>query len=197
MESAVTPTELQEVVSSALDIPLPTVSFHARRLREAGFLTKGGRGRSAPSMRTVDGARLCFAVIASESTTDSADVLHDYARIGPLERACSGRMLEHLGGAGTSALGAVETLFRNLAGGTFVAFARSVDPRADVMEGMFVGVRLRGAARTVSIGFSDSGLLGQCVFMEGGAIPRRGVERMHRVPGSALIEIASAFNRPK
>jgi len=191
-----TPKDLQEVVAEALDVPMPTVSFHARRLREGGFLTKGGRGRSAPSMRSIDAARLTLAILASETTSDSADVLHAFSEFQPLPSGCAGKFLEHLGGDSLNALTAVEMLFRNLAGGTLAAFIRSIDSRADLANGLYMGIRLRGAARSLSIGFSDNLQVGQCVFSENAGGRSRGYERVHRVFGDSLIAIASAFNRP-
>lgn len=189
------PNQLQQVVAEALDVPFPTVAFHARRLREAGFLTKGGRGKSAPAMKPSDAARLAFSIIASDTGLDSANVLHDFAAFAPLQSSCTGKMLELLGGRGINALAAVENLFRGLASGVLAETAAKLDPATNVERGLYVMVRLRGSVRAVSIGFQDSARVGQCVFVEAVSGAPKGFERVHRVYGHTLMAMCTGFRR--
>lgn len=187
------PTQLQQIVAEALDVPQPSVAFHARRLREAGFLTKGGRGRSAPSMRPTDAARLAFAVVASEQGMDSATVLHDFSEFATVPNSCTGKILEQLGGVDLNALAAVESLFRGLANGSFADAMHRIDPQANLDRELYLMVRLRGAVRAVGIGFQSSRTIGQCIFLEGRSVVPSGYERVHRIFGHTLMSIAKAF----
>ena len=66
-----TPGQLVKAVSLALDVPEETVVQHDRNLVVAGLRTKGGRGRSAPEVTSLDAARLITACLASVRTKDS------------------------------------------------------------------------------------------------------------------------------
>lgn len=57
--------DLVRVIAQAEGIDEVSVDVYARRAREAGFITQGGRGRSAAKMTTRDAANLLIAVNAS------------------------------------------------------------------------------------------------------------------------------------
>lgn len=62
--------ELVEVVSSALELPLTEVTGHMRHLREAGQVTTGGRGITAPRMTYEDAATLVCSLYGAEFMKD-------------------------------------------------------------------------------------------------------------------------------
>jgi hypothetical protein len=80
-----TPGQLVKAVAIALDVPEETVVQHDRNLVVAGLRTKGGRGRSAPSVTPRDAARLITAVLGSVKVKDSAPVVGflEAARVSP------------------------------------------------------------------------------------------------------------------
>lgn len=76
------PGELIKAVADVLHIPEVTVSSYYRNLREAGHVTKGGRGRSAPRMTANDAAQLLIAIGGSRFEKESAEkIVKDYSRI--------------------------------------------------------------------------------------------------------------------
>jgi hypothetical protein len=66
-----TSVELVDTVATALHWERTEVFHHARNLREAGVVTKGGRGITAPQMNLLDGANILCAVLATERVKDS------------------------------------------------------------------------------------------------------------------------------
>src|SRR3979409_2334438 len=64
--------ELVECVSSALELPLTEVTGHMRHLREAGLVTTGGRGITAPRMTYEDAASLICSLYGTAATKDGA-----------------------------------------------------------------------------------------------------------------------------
>jgi hypothetical protein len=81
----VTPGQLVKAVAIALDVPEETVAQHDRNLVVAGLRTKGGRGRSAPSVTPRDVARLVSAVLGAVKVKDSASVVRflEATRVSP------------------------------------------------------------------------------------------------------------------
>lgn len=67
------PGKLIEVTARALEIPEVTVGSYYRVLREAGLLTKSGRGRSAAETTTLDAARLLIGIMASPRVKTAAE----------------------------------------------------------------------------------------------------------------------------
>ncbi|MEZ5782372.1 MAG: hypothetical protein R3D70_12240 [Rhizobiaceae bacterium] len=57
--------DLVRMIAQAEGIDEVSVDVYARRAREAGFISQGGRGRSAPKMTVRDAANLLIAVNAS------------------------------------------------------------------------------------------------------------------------------------
>ena len=77
-----TPGELIKAVADVLHVPEVTISSYYRSLREAGFVTKGGRGRSAAQMTAADAAHLLMAVGGNRFEKESAaKIAEDYRRI--------------------------------------------------------------------------------------------------------------------
>jgi len=74
------PAKLNETMSREMDVELSLVTSHARRLREAGFMSVGGRGNSAAQMTPRDGATLLIAVAGSESPSVGPAAVKAYAR---------------------------------------------------------------------------------------------------------------------
>ncbi len=62
--------ELVECVASALERPLTEVTGHMRHLREAGLVTTGGRGVTAPRMTYEDAASLVCSLYGAELMKD-------------------------------------------------------------------------------------------------------------------------------
>lgn len=56
-----------------------SLTIFARRLREAGRVSKSGRGRSAASMTALDAARFAIAVLATDSPERAADAENVYS----------------------------------------------------------------------------------------------------------------------
>jgi hypothetical protein len=76
-----TPGELVRTVASALDISEVTAGIYYRNLREAGLVTKGGRGRSAPSLTYLDASRLVIALMVADSAIHAARETRRYGRL--------------------------------------------------------------------------------------------------------------------
>src|SRR5690606_29464750 len=77
-----TPGELIKAVADVLHVPEVTISSYYRSLREAGLVTKGGRGRSAAKMTAADAAHLLIAVGGARFERETADsVVRDYLRL--------------------------------------------------------------------------------------------------------------------
>lgn len=73
--------ELARQVAETLTIKEPSVAWKVRLLREEGLLTKGGRGRSAAKMTSLDAARLLIAIMATETDAMSVDAVHDFGEL--------------------------------------------------------------------------------------------------------------------
>lgn len=71
-------SELNQVMADALTFPLPTVSIFSRRLREAGLISKKGRGRGAAHATALDGARLLIPLLANSSAAQAPECVRDF-----------------------------------------------------------------------------------------------------------------------
>ncbi len=69
--------ELIEHFAKVLKLSPVTVAAHYRSLREAGLVTKGGRGRSAASMSWLDAGRLLLALMGSDTAVNAADAVRE------------------------------------------------------------------------------------------------------------------------
>lgn len=76
-----TSVELVDIVATALSWERTEVFHHARNLREANVMTKGGRGITAPKMNRLDGANLICAVLAARRVKESREVVKGLARL--------------------------------------------------------------------------------------------------------------------
>ncbi|VFU08405.1 ArsR/SmtB family transcription factor [Methylocella tundrae] len=70
-----TPSNLIESVARALGVPEATVSSHYRALREAGLVSKAGRGRGSAKMTTQDAANLLIAVAGSSALKNAIETV--------------------------------------------------------------------------------------------------------------------------
>lgn len=90
-----TPGQLVQGMATALGLPKETVTVFDRHLSEAGFRTKGGRGRSAARVTARDAANLLVAIlmsfeiadapkmieIASYMVVEKIDLRHNYSNV--------------------------------------------------------------------------------------------------------------------
>lgn len=75
------PGELTKTVADVLGIDPTTVANIYRGLREAGLVTKGGRGRSAAVVSPRDAAMLLLGVCSSDSVKDAPAAAQEYAAL--------------------------------------------------------------------------------------------------------------------
>jgi hypothetical protein len=76
-------SELVNIVARLEALDPRSVALLARYLREAGLITKRGRGLSAASMSVVDAANLLIAVNATKNVADAAKTVQTYRRLRP------------------------------------------------------------------------------------------------------------------
>ena len=74
-------TELGNVVAEVLGIRPTTAASHVRNLREAGLLTKTGRGITGAHMSPRDAAHLLIAATCSQDVQDSVETVHRYWKL--------------------------------------------------------------------------------------------------------------------
>ena len=70
-----------EAVATIFTQPLKTVTVYARFLKEAGLMTTGGRGRSAPEMTPLDGARMIIALLTTCGPSQCVDRVKRFGKI--------------------------------------------------------------------------------------------------------------------
>ncbi len=75
--------ELVEVIAEVEGVEHATVSWIGRSLREAGLITKHGRGPSAAHMGLADGANLLIGVNATRTAAHAARAVQAYRRFRP------------------------------------------------------------------------------------------------------------------
>lgn len=88
-----TPRDLIKITSKVTRIPEVTVSTYYKKLREAGLVTKSGRGRSAAKMLPRDAATLVVGLAMSATAKDApAEVkkIFNTPRISPFGTPFSG-----------------------------------------------------------------------------------------------------------
>ena len=74
-------TELGECVAGVLGLWPTTTASHVRNLREAGLLTKTGRGITGAHMVARDAAYLLIAATCSQDVKDSVDTVQRYGKL--------------------------------------------------------------------------------------------------------------------
>lgn len=74
-----TPGQMVKKVSETLGVPEATVTVYDRALAEAGYRSKGGRGRSAAKMTAVDVANLLIAVAGTSVAKDAVQAVAEYS----------------------------------------------------------------------------------------------------------------------
>ncbi|WP_419756017.1 hypothetical protein [Brevundimonas sp.] len=80
-------SQLVSVLAQVTGDPEPGMIVLARSLREAGYITTGGRGRSAAHMAERDAAAVLLAVAAGGDNTRAADTLRHVGDLRLLEGA--------------------------------------------------------------------------------------------------------------
>lgn len=80
-----TPGKVVRDVSIALGVPEPTVTVFYRTLREAGLVSKSGRGRSATHCAPLDIGRLILSLLVTDSPARAATAVEDFGRLWCLE----------------------------------------------------------------------------------------------------------------
>ncbi len=78
-------SQLVGVLAQVTGDPEPGMVVLARSLREAGYITTGGRGRSAAHMTERDAAAMLLAVAAGGDNTRAADTLRQVGNLRLLE----------------------------------------------------------------------------------------------------------------
>lgn len=76
-----TSVKLVGIVASALDWETTEVAHHARNLRDAKLVTKGGQGITAPLMTSLDAANFVCAVLGSKRVKQSAEVVRGISEL--------------------------------------------------------------------------------------------------------------------
>lgn len=67
-------------MAKVLGVPETVTASHVRNLREAGLITKAGRGITAAQMTTRDAAHLLIATVASLNVKDSAATVAGFSQ---------------------------------------------------------------------------------------------------------------------
>jgi hypothetical protein len=73
------PGEMRLCMAKSLGIPEATIVSHDRTLVENGLRTKGGRGRSAAKVTSLDASNLLIAIVGSSMVKDTLATVADYA----------------------------------------------------------------------------------------------------------------------
>jgi hypothetical protein len=74
-------TQLGIRVAELLTIPATSAASHVRNLREAGLLSKTGRGITAAQMTTRDAAHVLIAANASMNVKDSVGTVNEFTKL--------------------------------------------------------------------------------------------------------------------
>src|SRR3712207_5689305 len=71
-------SDLVKTIARVEELDAVTVGFYARSAREAGLVSKKGRGRGAAQMSATDAANLLIGVNASKLAKDVGDIVPQY-----------------------------------------------------------------------------------------------------------------------
>lgn len=74
-------SDLIKDMAAVLHIEQTTVQTYARRLREAGLLSQGGRGRGGADATPLDAARLLIALSVDAYAKDAPQTVRDFGRL--------------------------------------------------------------------------------------------------------------------
>ncbi len=69
------------MIAEELATPEATVITFARRLKEAGLMTTGARGRHAPEMTPMDAARLIIAILTSDGPVHCVERVQRFGQV--------------------------------------------------------------------------------------------------------------------
>lgn len=70
-----------KMIAQALTTPEHSVIVYARRLKEAGLMTTGARGRNAPEMTPMDAARLTLAILTTDSPLQCVEFVTRFGQL--------------------------------------------------------------------------------------------------------------------
>ena len=70
-----------EGMAEVMGLPVETVRFASRVLREQGLLTTGARGVNAPDMTPLDAARMLIWGLVSDRPADAAEAVRDFGAL--------------------------------------------------------------------------------------------------------------------
>lgn len=87
-----TPGELSKITAKVLGLPEAQVHSAYRVLREAGLVTKGGRGPAAAKMTARDAAMLLAAILGSSQIIESATAARRYSKTKPVIHEYTGTL---------------------------------------------------------------------------------------------------------
>src|SRR4051812_1429977 len=73
-----TPGELVTKLSEVLHIPASTLTVYDRFLRQAGLLSKAGRGRGSVHRTPLDTARILIALLSTSMPGRAAEAVDDF-----------------------------------------------------------------------------------------------------------------------
>ncbi|MDP2739067.1 MAG: hypothetical protein Q8O82_10315 [Pseudorhodobacter sp.] len=70
-----------KMIADTLTTPETAVISYARRLKEAGLMTTGARGRNAPEMTPMDAARVTLAILTTDSPLHCVERVRRFGQI--------------------------------------------------------------------------------------------------------------------
>ena len=74
-----TPGDLIASMARALKLKESTVSAHYRKLREAGLVSRKGRGRGSPESTVTDAAALLISILVADTAVAAAESFRQFA----------------------------------------------------------------------------------------------------------------------
>lgn len=92
------PGPFNTFLAKACAVDEKTVTVFTRELKEAGLITSGGRGRSAPHMLPVDAARVLIALMATDRPSEAVEAVERWRAMHLRHDACVGDLPENIAG---------------------------------------------------------------------------------------------------
>lgn len=191
------PNQLQTLVSDAVGVPFATVHVYARALREAGYLSKGGRGRSSVQMTPADAATLLLALMGASAPSGAADALVIMHGMRLSAHSQSTRVLACLAGGDLDAVGALATLIEAIISGRLQADYMAAGGNSEALKReLAVTYRLSGGAKALKFNYTPAaGTLGaeNCLMTVPDGAEDQGLEIICKMTGAMLWSVAAGF----